>query len=385
MNRASVVRQTKLEMKRWIDQLELHNVQDVKEKLEQYFQMFEVMGNLPEAPPVKQKKKKIVVEDIVEEIEKEDAIGEQIALQIEETIEETIESPRADGNELKGYVFERKLRGGILADINAFIPEGIVRKLDLEHGDIIGARKMEDVSEDGRNKYHYTLIEKGERRPAPDRAQLEYCLIKKEAGSLVVEDSSLSGEKVRFNGVSFSIVLNENDIRHFGLAEGDIIDIAYKKSMPNEHKVLWKHEDIELPEEKTIETTKKRKEHDPSSELVELPEQTLEGVSVMIVGNEPSRTSYQEQIEKRGGEFLWIDAKEKVDRFEPVVKKSSFVIFLLGVSGHTGMKKIKQLCKDYKIHFEGTFNQGVTSIVRLAEDLAIRVDDNKKESISALS
>lgn len=386
MNRESVLKQTKLEMKRWIDQLEIHNINEVKENLESYFQMVEAVGNLPEAPPVKHKSKKI--EQLELELDKEPTqeIETDKTRDIESKSEEkTVLHKTSEYEDSQGYVFERKLRGGILPDINAFVPEGIVRKLDIEHGDRLEARKMEDYADDGKNRYHYTLLTKGDRMDAPDRVQLDYCVIKKEAGSLMIDGSSLSGEKVRFNGASFSILLNEMDIRHFELHEGDIVDVAYKKSMPSEHKVLWKHEDIELPEEKSTETSKKKKVSDHSEDLVELPEQTLKGMSIMVVGNEGSRTSYQEQIEKRGGEFLWIDAKEKVEKFEPIVKKSSFVIFLLGLSGHTGMKKIKQLCKDYRIPFEATFNQGVTSIVRTAEDLADELNGTKKESISALS
>lgn len=386
MNRESVLKQTKLEMKRWIDQLEIHNIEEVKENLESYFQMVEAIGNLPEAPPVKQKSKKI--EQLELELDKEpmQEIESDKTREIENKSEEkTVLHKASEGKTEQGYVFERKLRGGVLPDINAFVPEGIVRKLDIEHGDRLDARKMEDYADDGKNRYHYTLLDKGDRSDAPDRIQLDYCVIKKEAGSLMVDGSSLSGEKVRFNGVSFSILLNEMDIRHFELREGDIVDIAYKESMPSEHKVLWKHEDIELPEEKTIENHKKKKINDPSEEMVELPEETLKGMRVMVVGNEGSKTSYQEQIEKRGGEFLWINPKEKVEKFEPVVKKSSFVIFLLGLSGHTGMKKIKQLCKEYRIPFEATFNQGITSIVRTAEELAEELNGTKKESISALS
>ncbi|AJD93675.1 hypothetical protein JMA_43580 (plasmid) [Jeotgalibacillus malaysiensis] len=400
MNRQSILRQTKLEMKRWIEQVDFENANEIKEKLLYYFEVLDAIHDLPEAPPKKvqpeknTEKEKLETNDIEKEstdlINSENDVDNDRDKEIEsvETIEgmeekkETEEKDRVKTEE--GYIVERKLRGAILTEINAFIPEGILRKLDIEHGDRVEARKMEDASDDGRNRYHYTLIEKGDGKDAPDRTQMEYCVIEKEGGMFVVKSSSLTGEEIKFNGVSYPIVLNEMDIRHFSLQEGDIIDIAYRKSMPTEHKVLWKHEDIEMPHEKTGEWSRKKKGNDQEKDLSDDIEPTLDGVTVMIVGNEGSRTSYQEQVEKRGGELLWIDAKEKVERFEPLVKKSSFTIFLLGLSGHTGMKKIKALCKEYKIPFEATFNQGITSIIRLAEDTAEKLKKTKNENVSAL-
>lgn len=39
------------------------------------------------------------------------------------------------------YRFERKVRGGFIPEIEAFVPEGIVRKLGLINGDLVFAEK----------------------------------------------------------------------------------------------------------------------------------------------------------------------------------------------------------------------------------------------------
>lgn len=422
MNREQIMRNLKKEMKRWIAQMDETNYINIKENIDKYYEVMNAVSALPEAPPVIRKKKKVQeVQDaetapkesvksskreemnsINEETKKEEKGGEKGKRSPKYLDKEKQESyiqnattfyqepsgitekeavvTQSEGKEveIRAYLFERKLRGGILPEIEAFVPEGIIRKLGLEHGDMVQAEKLYDNG--NRTKYLYTLVQSKKAGDAPGRKQMDYCLVEKEAGSLVVKGSYLKNEFIRFDGVRYSIVLNEQDLQRFEIKEGDLIDVAYKDENPAESKVLWIHE-TELPVQVEEKVEKKRKNVDTNKEMSEEWEQTLTGTNVLIIGNESSKANYQAEIEKRGGTFQWADSNKRMDSYPSLVRKCSFAIFLLGVSGHTCMKQFKQLCKDQNKPFEATFDQGVTSIVRTAEELATSSDVRQRETV----
>lgn len=391
MNREQMIRNIKREMKRWIDQMDDTNYREIEGSLSKYYGLMDTIVDLPAPPPVPVKKKK---EPLHEKSSSETINTDNRNEEKEEIIETNKEEQEINNREealiqeqeeasQKGYVFERKLRGGVLPDIDAFVPEGLIRKLGLEHGDLVDAEKIPGDTQ-GRNKYRYKLLESMHAEDTSGRKQLNYCLIEKEAGYLVVKKSYTTGEEIEYDGVSFSTVLNDGDIQHFSLKEGDIIDIAYKETNPSENKVVWVHQD-ELPEpneEKPSKLYKSSNGVDTGKEVSEEIEPTLLGKDILIIGNPGNPVQYQEAIEKRGGKSVLVDSNERAERLAPLIRKSSFVILLLASSGHTGMKRMKQLCKDYDIPFEATFHQGISSVIRTAEEMVEKHrEERKKESV----
>lgn len=415
MNKEQIMRNLKKEMKRWIEQMDETNYITTKEIIDKYYGVMDAIKDLPEPPPIKRKtkiepasqeppiKKELTQETSQEELnltsekienrqtiepkrerkvfaeDKQASYIENATDFYQEPAEEATETNEEEiVEEIKGYVFERKLRGGILPDIEAFVPEGIIRRLGIHHGDLVQAVKQSEVG--SRTKYHYTLVESRNEGEAPGRIQVDYCLVEKEAGHLVVKGDYLKNQFIRFDGVRYSLVLNEQDIRTFEIKEGDIVDVAYKADNPLENKVLWMHE-TKIPASTEEKTEGKRKEVDAKKEISAEVEQTLKGMSVLIIGNESSKATYQAEIEKRGGSFLWADSNKRMESYPSMVRKCSFAIFLLGLSGHTCMKQFKQLCKDQDKPFEATFDQGITSIIRTAEELASGRAVRQKESV----
>lgn len=267
------------------------------------------------------------------------------------------------------YTFERKIRGGMVNEVEGYVPEGIVRRLGLEHGDKVHATPKE-TSDPNRNFFMYALAEKGPGGEAPGRTQHNYCPVKKEAGRYLVERSAVTGEAIRFNESLYTVILDDSDVLEHKIKVGDLIDIAYPNDKPNMAKVLWKH-DVEAlkvpPTTNNNNASEKVEAENPKEE----PGQTLEGKAVLVIGNEPKKELYKEAIEERGGEFLWADAKLNLTRLRAMVRKADVVCFLLSVSGHIGMEHIKKMCKDYKVPFETSWSMGRSSVVRIAEDAAI--------------
>ncbi|TCP29029.1 uncharacterized protein DUF2325 [Scopulibacillus darangshiensis] len=263
------------------------------------------------------------------------------------------------------YRFERKIRGGFIPEIDGFVPEGIVRSLGLDHGDMVYATLIE-ANTRNLKRFKYEIAKKTDGSEQPDRIQYNYCPIKKEAGRLVVDKSEETGEYIRFDENLHTVVLDEDDVFDHKLEEGSLVDIAFPKGMPNLAKVLWTHhiEEREEPNVKKASSAHKKE----SKEEKEDVEQTLVGKTVLIIGNEPKKNLYKFAVNQRGGEMLWADAKDNLTRLEALVRKSDMVIFLLAVSGHVGMEHIKQMCKDYNVPFDTTWSKGFSTIVRLAEE-----------------
>lgn len=343
-----------------MEHLDFNNIESTKDTVLEYFNMLTSISKIPELPSVTCEGESIKKEPI--EIQSDVTDGEVSEVSSEVILEQS------------GYVFERKLRGGVLPEINGFIPEGVVRNLNIEHGDIVGAKRMDDGISEGNTRYYYTLLEKKHGSAAPDRGEMQYCIVEKESGALVVKSNSLTGERIVYKCASHCLLLNDQEIQHFNIEEGDIVDVAYKISNPTQHKVTWKHEHSDNDDE-IRGGDKRKRNYDPKKETTDTTpvEQTLKGMNVMIVGNESARFSYQEQIEKRGGRLLWGHTKEAMDRLEPLVRKADFIIFLLGLSGHIGMKQIKSFSKEHRVPFQTTFNQGTTSIIRMAENIAFEM------------
>lgn len=283
----------------------------------------------------------------------------------EEEKEKEIDSPKEtieEENQEK-YLFERKIKGGILPKINGFVPEGIVRKLGLEDGDFVYAKPTEEE-----NKFIYALAEKRTKIPKTDRLQYNYCPVEKYDNMLVVSRSLEKDEEIKVNELLYQIPLKEDDILYFKIEEGDLIDVAFPKNEPHRNKVLWKYEtptiDITQINGKEYKSSTKTRETTAEIEVT----QTLEGRTFLIIGNEPSKAHYKKVIEERGGTFIWADSNESTERIEALVKKADCVIFLLKTSSHGGMWKIKDLCKTYQVPFETTFSLGATTVVRIAQN-----------------
>ena len=301
----------------------------------------------------------------------EDRVTDEIGQQADD-INDKNESPeRKDEKHVLGYRFERKIKDGFVPEIEGFVPEGIIRKLGLEHGDLVSAIPIES-DESSRRHFHYELVEKGDGHDAPDRVQVNYCAVHKEAGRLVVDKSEETGEYIRYEEGLYTVILDEYDVQKHYLREGDLIDIAYPVGKPHLSKVLWVHR-IEEQEETPLNkesNTAKLKNETVKKEIKNAVvfEQTLEGKTILVIGNEPKRKLYKYSIEQKGGSFLWADAKEKLNRLEPLVRKSDIVVFLLGVSGHVGMEHLKKMCKDHGVIFETTWSKGKSTIIQLAEE-----------------
>ncbi|KTF59132.1 hypothetical protein, partial [Bacillus amyloliquefaciens] len=117
------------------------NLKETEEKINQYFSLLRVLHSpLVLSGDGKEEKYPNQNEDV------EGIYGSDSEIDEKEETQSNVNS----------YVMERKLNGGWLNEINRFVPEKYIRKLDLGDGDRISAEYI------GNERFHFELVEKNE-------------------------------------------------------------------------------------------------------------------------------------------------------------------------------------------------------------------------------
>lgn len=364
----NIEHQLKEEMKTVIDKVSVSNLSDTQHYIERYFKFFNELSEFNQF-----REDNIITIGVLDTKATED--NENVSLinkseQIDEDTNNTeLSEIGPDGRKM--YKFERNIKAGCLPEIGAYVPESIIRKLNLEHNCYLYAESIGDTYD---RHFNYELAKHSNDPYCPNREQINFCLVENRDGFLMINKSYESGD-IRIGDSPYSILIKENDIIEFGIRENDIIDVAFPAGKPDEAKVIWKHkENASSFEDETISQKILRSKSKTNRTDFEIENQneveltSLENKSVLIIGNERDKAAYKRMIELRGGTFLWADAKDNLTRLESLVRKSDVVIFLLKVSGHIGMEKTKEYCKKYDVPFLTTFSLGKSSIIRMAEE-----------------
>ncbi|WP_242297480.1 DUF2325 domain-containing protein [Bacillus cereus group sp. BfR-BA-01382] len=384
-----LVEQIKKELVQTIECLNLEHLDEYKKVIKKYFDVLESIKGLEKkkkslqnvlADNTSQLKEDVYIENTEDnnvEAETTDfKEKESDSIKIEEKeIEDDKIHNSLDIAKNKMYLFERKIRGGFVPEIDGFVPEKVIRELGLKHHDYVYA--IEDGYANGdMKKYKYSLAKRTEKPVDDNRVQVNLCPIEKDGNMLVVRKSLEDGRDIKFGEVPYSFLLNVDEVIDLKLKEEMIVDIAYPADKPDRVKVIWIYDVRDSEPEATLvfqskrTASKKEEKHVEEDEIV-IDEDALKGKSILIIGNEPKKAIYKASIEQRGGSFLWADARSHVTILEPLVKKSDMVIFLLKVSKHVAMKQIKALCKERDIPFLTTFSTGKSTIVKMAEETEI--------------
>lgn len=270
------------------------------------------------------------------------------------------------------YRVERKLRGAYIPEIDAFIPEKVLRQENIQHGDYVYAEPT-GTNSSGQKQFIYELAKKAPQKEEPEgRVEYLYCPVEKDVYMYVVKRSGITGENIRLDEVPFTIVINNDDLERFNIQEGDLVDVAFYKNNPDSARIVWKH-DIQENEGllESVEPVKRneRSKKDFKEDNVTEVEQVFDGFTICIVGDKPNESSYKTLIEERGGTHLHVEPSWSSSRIETMIKKADVVVGLYDVSSHTGLEKVKEYCKEYNVPFEMISGRGKTKTIQTAIDL----------------
>ena len=268
------------------------------------------------------------------------------------------------------YKFRRFLVGGELSGIKAYLPEEVVRKNDIEHGDMVRIYPI-GVLPNGETKYAFALEEKmGEKAPK-NRKQLNYCLVEESSSNLICK-SNKDGV-FREDDIFPVFHIPDKDVFKHDLAPGDIVDISIENNDWHKGKVIWKHEIKSKQVSRKSDEKMDKKTKAKSGKQNEEVKRSLEGKTVLIVSNKHDQSSYESPIAKRGGKLLMADSDYSVDILNSLVAKSDAVILITSACSHRAMWTVKDKAKELGIPFIPSRHKGTVHNVNLAEQIFMKI------------
>lgn len=296
------------------------------------------------------------------EVQKEEL--KEFATAIEEmNIQEELQE-----KEQKAYRFERKIRGGIIPDINAFVPEKIVQDLDLQNGDLVYARLLYKV-DDGPDRYEYELVERGAGTPPEGIIEVNKGIVDyfPSLGGFGVSKTAEQDEII-YEGRGIVLPINDDDSDAFKIQRGDIVNLAFYENNPEYTRVRWRYSIEELPTSTAPKATSSsyKKKTDGVKEEVE---QIFKGKKICCMGYEPGWPAFREEVEMRGGEFIGTTGREARDSLAAILNRSDCLIMVLGHVGHGGTKWAVPYCKQNRIPFTDIKTFGRSAFVNAADNL----------------
>jgi hypothetical protein len=298
----------------------------------------------------------------------------------ESAMYESLDQAAREVFEQNRYRFERKLRGGLLPDLSGgyFIPESMIRELDISNGDILEIVDSRPYGDSTR--YTFRVVEKGDGFDTNGRVEIKYCIVDSLNGYLCIQ-RDVHGEHLKLNGIPFSFVLKENDVQDLRLVKSDIVDVAYYENNPDTIKVVWKHDSSKVTPKSVQLKTKKENSKVQEKEEKELPIENSNlfiGKKILVVGAKPKEAGYRAILEALGSEVEVYAGTESKSRTRAAIQRSDAVVMVTAHLGHgrsSGSPQVVNMCKRARVPFGFVENMGNESFVRGVEEVLRRKEE----------
>ncbi|MFF0828897.1 hypothetical protein ACFYU8_18265 [Brevibacillus sp. NPDC003359] len=258
--------------------------------------------------------------------------------------------------EVHETVLTRELKGGY-AD-GRYIGESIIRRLNLDHNDIIRVT-------DNKGKPYVKIIKKGPMIPRQNRVQFNLCHVEEIHGQFIIQSYYKNSSELEPLPIE-AITLPYDEGKELG--KGALVDIAFFTQHPNNVSVIWKHETTMFSDAAPLPSSINKKSLPSSSSDNTLaavyPE--LNNKKVLVIGGDDRHADYRDSIEACGGEFTGLKGNATKDVLKTYIRKSNVVVIIITASRtHTG-EISGPICKELQIPYTRVHNDGVASILRAA-------------------
>lgn len=357
----------KEEMKEVLKNLDSKNLLHVSEVLESQVNILKAVGNgvFNESVTKKEGQNEAIPAKKIEQTKP--SKNEQSIIKKIERFEEKI---LHDGDVVHG-LFHRTLRGGTVhTKKGLYVPETICRQMDFHDGDLVEATYHKTIK--NKDYFNYRLLKKNPKQPIEQREEITGIAIKEhpDLKRLYIELSRVQED------FPTTILLKDNDIDHFHLKEGDIIDYVCHPNDVMLGCVLWKHkvEPIPIMEEQSHKVPSKRISQKKTGRAF-LP--IFEGLNILTVGGNQSLIDYlKEEVEKRSGKFTGLTGYEQRPTMVAKIKSADIVVVYTEAISHEAMYLTKDTCKKYNIVHTYTKNCGKSQFVKRISSLKKKLSQN---------
>lgn len=289
----------------------------------------------------------------------------------EETMQELLDESLEDKDieiENKVYRFERRIKGGVVPEIEAFVPEKIIHDLDLSHGDLVRAKFL-FKPDNGPRRYEYELVEKSSLPSSPENIiEIHMAVVSYEPrhGGLSIA-KTVSSDEILYEGRPLVLCITDEDLAAMDLSEGDIVNAAFYANNPDFMRIRWRYS---MDEYQSEQTPKKNPSfYKQKEESTKDLEQIFEGKVICAMGYEPGHSAYRDEVESRGGTFVGVTGKEGEISLASSIRKVDTVVMVLNHVGHTGTKWAVPFCKENNIPYTSIKTFGRSTFVDAAANL----------------
>jgi len=264
-------------------------------------------------------------------------------------------------------LFERRVKGGVVPEIAAFVPEKVVRNLDLQHGDKVYA-KHEFTPHGAPTHYEYELAQRANPPQENDsifEVNMGIVSYSPRDGGLVIE-RTIHSDRILHDGEAVVLPIQNDDLHMLDIKENDIVSAAFYRNNPETVRLRWKYPTEGI----TYEAPKKASfyKDNSSTEKAEV-EQIFKGKKICVIGFEPGWASYKEEVEKRGGELLTLTGREPEATMRSTLFRSDAVVMILTHMSHKASIWTVDFCKQNAIPQDSMQSFGRTMFVETAADL----------------
>ena len=342
--------------------LSYQNYQEMEQQVARIFTILESSEGLMDAPVHLESEP--VTEELATPVQVVDTKPEVEIIKQEET-QEVEEEEQADNI----YTFSRKIKAGMIDEIDAFVPEIIIHQLGLSDGDKIRATMISEATNGRPAHYDYELVEKLEPPRSPDNIyEINMGVVSYEPalGAYGIR-RTVNSDSIVFNGQERVLRVRDEDEDAMHLREGDIVNAAFYENNPKYMRVRWKYDlnDVSTDSAKPKPASFYKKKDKVDKDV----EQIFEGKTICVMGYEPGWASYREEVEKRGGQLLTLTGREAFDTVFGTIDKSNALIMVIGHVGHTGTIFAVDHCKKKNIPQASIKTFGRSSFVEAAHGL----------------
>ncbi|MBC2258794.1 DUF2325 domain-containing protein [Listeria booriae] len=287
------------------------------------------------------------------------------------------ESISEDGLQIRGY-FTQFMRGGCILHKenpnNVFVPEKIIRDLDLKPGDFVQAiavtEKGSHINNPRKIKYQFEKLKASNEVTENIRSV--------ESFAIIHEHPDLQGLYVTISpkndNLSYEARVTDADISKLGLCKGDVIDYSYSPENPSFGKVIWKYKVGSFVKKIAFEpkkkVTKQQKNGDPNDYVIT---NELGNLHIVTVGGDNLKLhkTAKYEIEKRGGILEYFSGNEPKETIISCLNNADLVVIYTESISHSAMKLVKEHCKKYDIKYLCTKNIGGSILVKKIEAMRL--------------
>ena len=361
----------KKEMTGVVNTIQEENIEEVKMQVDKYFQLATVMVDLMGGKSSKVLEKAVKAEAIPEAKAQAKTVSAPVAKAPEKTVAEAIKEKNLKDlassfdkqKQEVGYEFNRKLSGGFMTN-DIFVPETVVRNLDLMDGDMMTA-EIKPGGTLGKPTYDFKVISRNTLPRDTGRREFNRAIVEyDESLKLFFVQTNIEGETLRVNDVPIKFYLSEKDVTDMTISTGDIVDVSWYDGNFNKGKVYWRYRTNEFKTELATAHNKMLKHKGSvsvtaSTEKEDVP-QTLLGKKICVIGAEIFHPEFKEIVESHGGVFLGYAASTNKMSRTAGIKRSDLVLVGIKYTSHEASQHANAKAKEYGVPFKAfsSFGKG---------------------------